>query len=111
MKPKRNKNSNHQGLDFFSYFAQAIQDSALTILWEGFDRFKKEVKLRIEISLKSLLSSLVVATGLIFALVGMSRFLDNIISIEGMGYIFTGMAVVLAGIYFREKAKEIKKDN
>jgi len=104
---KNNKKpGGEQPMEILNYLVKAVQDSVITIFWESVDRFKREVKVRVELSLKSLISFFIVVTGMIFTLIGASRFLEEISGVGGLGYILTGVAVVSAGIYLGEKVRE-----
>lgn len=86
------------------FFAKMLQESAITIFWEGVDRFKKEVKVRVSLGIKAILAISIIVLGLVFALIGIARFLEVVVGTSGFGYIFTGIGIVLAGIYLKEKA-------
>ncbi len=86
------------------FFAKMLQESAITIFWEGVDRFKKEVKVRVSLGIKAMVGVSIIILGLIFALIGIARFLEVTMGTSGFGYIFTGIGIVLAGIYLKEKA-------
>lgn len=107
-KNKTNSTKTDTG-DIISLVGKVIQDSAITIFWESVDRFKKEIKVKMEISLQFIVSTLVIITGLIFVLVGISGFLDEFLGIAGVGYILIGILTVTCGMIAAEKAKEKNK--
>jgi len=104
MPTKKTKRESSQ--DMLGLIAKIIQDSAVTIFWESVDRFKNQAKLKLEISLKFILSTLIIIAGLIFVLVGVSGFLDQVLAVNGIGYILTGVLAVIGGVWLAEKAKE-----
>ena len=106
--PQKNKKNvpDKEPMDLIGLVGKIIQDSAITIFWESVDRFKKEIKLKLEISLQFVISALVIITGLIFVLVGISGFLDEFLGISGAGYILIGILVVTFGMLAAEKAKK-----
>lgn len=106
MAQKNKKSPDGQPLDIISLVGKIIQDSAITIFWESVDRFKKEVRVKLEISLQFILSAVAIIVGLIFVLNGLSSFLDEYLEVEGVGYILIGVLVVVGGIWVAEKAKE-----
>ncbi|MFH1182985.1 MAG: hypothetical protein V1690_01850 [Candidatus Moraniibacteriota bacterium] len=109
--PQKNKKNtvSKEPMDIISLVGKIVQDSAITIFWESVDRFKKEIKVKLEISLQFVISALVIITGLIFVLVGISGYLDEFLGISGAGYILIGILVVLCGMVAAEKAKEKNK--
>lgn len=111
--PNKNKKNatNKEPFDIIGLVGKIIQDSAITIFWESVDRFKKDVKLKLGISLQFILSALAIIVGLIFVLNGISGFLDEYLGVTGVGYILIGVLVVVGGIWVAEKAKERGKTN
>jgi len=108
--PQKNKNNTtKETMDIIGLVGKVIQDSAITIFWESVDRFKREIKVKLEISLQFIVSTLVIITGLIFVLIGLSGFLDEYLGITGVGYILIGVLVVVCGMLAAEKAKEKNK--
>lgn len=109
--PQKNKNNttNPEPMDIINLVGKIIHDSAITIFWESVDRFKRDIKVKMEISLQFIISTLVIITGLIFVLVGLAGFLDEFIGIAGVGYILIGILVVTCGMVAAEKAKEKNK--
>lgn len=105
--PLKNKKplSKNEQTDLLSLVGKIVHDSVLTIFWESIDRFKKDFKLKMEISLQFVVSILVIITGLIFVLVGISSFLDEFLRVSGSGYILIGILVVTCGMVAAEKAK------
>jgi len=109
MPSKNKKDANGEPMDLAKFVVKMLQDSAVTIFWESVDRFKKEVKVRLEIGLQFLLGVLAILVGLIFVLVGIADFLEEIIGARGIGYILTGVLVTMGGIWVGEKAKKTEK--
>ena len=91
------------------FVVKLLQDSAITVFWESVDRFKKEVRVRLEIGFQFLLGILAILVGLIFILVGMADFLEEIIGVRGIGTILTGVLITIAGIWVGEKVKQRSK--
>lgn len=110
MPNKNKKDINSEPLDIIGLVGKIIHDSAVTIFWESVDQFKKDVKVKLEISLQLILSALAVVVGLIFVLNGISGFLDEYLGVKGIGYILIGVLVVVGGIWVAEKAKERNKN-
>lgn len=105
--PIKNKKGNkNEATDIASYVVKFLQESAVTILWNSVDRFKKEVKVKMEIGFQFLLGVLAILIGLIFVLIGIADFLEEIIGQKGLGYILTGILVTIAGMWAGEKAKQ-----
>jgi hypothetical protein len=105
----KKRTGGEQPMEILSYLVKVVQDSVITIFWESVDRFRQEVKVRVELSLKSLISFFVVVVGMIFTLVGASLFLEELFGVRGLGYILTGVAVVSSGMYLGEKVRESEK--
>lgn len=108
--PTKNNNGNGNPMDMAKLAVKIVQDSALTIFWESVDRLKKEVKVKVDMGLQYLLGTLAIITGLIFVLVGIADFLEELIGIKGIGLILTGVLVTVGGIWVGEKAKNIKQE-
>lgn len=105
--PQNNKKNNkkNEPIDMVNFVVKFLQNSAITVFWESVDRFKKEIRIKMEIGLKFLLSALAVLAGLIFILVGIADFLEEIIGFRGVGLILTGTLVTIAGIWVGERNK------
>jgi len=108
---KNKKNTPDEPMDLANFVVKVLQDSAITIFWETIDRFKKEVRVRMEIGIQSLLGMMAVLVGLIFMLIGIADFLEEFIGQRGIGYILTGILVTISGIWVAEKAKIRKESN
>ena len=108
MASKGNKKNNPQeeAGNVLAFLAKMVQDSAVTIFWESVDKFKKEVKIKLEIGFKFILGVSAILTGLIFVLIGIADFLEAALDIKGIGYVLTGIFVVLAGVWAGERAKQ-----
>lgn len=109
MPTKNKKNPMSEPIDTIAFIAKAVQDSAITIFWESVDRLKQEVKVKVEIGFQYLLGAIAVLVGLIFILVGLSDFLEEIIGTKGIGMILTGILVTLGGIWVGEKTKQLNQ--
>jgi|GEM_PF-1568779 len=107
---KNKKNTQGEPMDLAKFVIKVLQDSAITIFWETVDRFKKEVKVRMEIGFQFLFGMLAILIGLIFVLIGIADFLEEIIGQRGVGYILTGILITISGIWVGEKAK-IRKES
>jgi len=103
---KNKKNNEGEPMDIAKFVVKFLQDSAVTIFWESVDRFKKEIKVRMEIGFQFLLGVLAILTGLVFILVGIADFLEEIIGTRGIGFILTGVFVTVAGIWVGERTKQ-----
>jgi hypothetical protein len=103
--PHKDKNQKIEPGDIVTSIIRVLQNSAVTIFWQSFDQVKKQMKVKVEIGSQYMLGILAVLVGLIFALVGIANFLDDIIGVKGFSYILVGVLVTVAGIWIGEKAK------
>lgn len=108
---KKTKSPDEQSMDILSFLAKVVQDSAITIFWESVDRFKHEVKVKLEIGFQFVLGVIAILVGLIFVLVGLADFLEDLVGVKGIGFVLTGILVTIAGIYIGEKSKKRNQVN
>lgn len=97
--------------DLISFLIRSVSDSVITVLWEGVDRFKKEVRIRLEIGIQFVIGAVVMIVGILFILKGLSDFLESVIGISGTGYILIGLLAAVAGVGIAEKAKKTSMSN
>lgn len=96
--------------DSWSILKQIMEKTVVTVFWENVDKAERKVKVTFRLALKMLISGLIIFTGLIFLICGVSEALDAILNIvPGIGYTLSGLFAIVLGLIISEKAKEEKR--
>ena len=106
--PKINKKSPGDAFsprDLLETVLQALKKSAVTVVWETIDRWKRTVKVKIELGLRFVIGAGVVVIGLVFALSGLAKFIDRLIGWDGAGWMLVGGGMIIFGVWVGERAK------
>ena len=85
--------------DAFSKKAKTLFNDIRTTTAELMDDMDRQLKIAVNHAVKSFISATITVLGLIFALVGISKYLEsqfNILS-DGLGFVVVGLAIIIIG--------------
>ncbi len=86
--------------DIFSKKAKTLLDDIRTTTVELMDDMDKQLKIAVSHAVKSFISATITVLGLIFALVGISRYLESQFSAlsDGLGFVVVGLSIAIIGL-------------